>query len=214
MVSRTKATPSSAVWIFVEGGGPTRDEQAALRHGFSDLFAKVLGTRKKPSVIACGARGQAFREWQCALESHPHVLCLLLVDSEGPVAKGVDFWAYIQNRAGDAHWKKPAGVSDEQLHFMVQVMEAWFIADPAALARYYGTSFQPNALPARPDVENIPKQELAKSLAHASRNTTKGSYMKHHGFALIGLIDPAKVRAASPWAARFFDHLLAICPAR
>ena len=215
MVSRGKAAPSSAaVRIFVEGGGSTREEQAALRHGFSDLLAKALGTRRMPSVITCGGRDQAFKEWQRALKRHPHEICILLVDSEGPVPGGLTPWACLQARTGDTHWSKPQGTADDQLHLMVQAMEAWFFADRDALARYYGTNFQPNALPARPDVENIPKQELAKSLAHASRNTTKGAYMKHHGFALIGQIDPAKVRAASPWATRFFDHLLAICPAR
>ncbi len=69
-------------------------------------------------------------------------------------------------------------------------------------------------VPNRLDVENISKQELENTLAHASRDTTKGAYDKSHGFALIGLLDPAKVRAASPRAAQFFDKLLAVCPAR
>nr|WP_240807940.1 DUF4276 family protein [Polyangium spumosum] len=215
VVSRGKTTPSAPeVWIFVEGGGSTREVQAALRLGFSNLFTKALGTRRKPSVIVSGGRDQAFKEWQRALKTNPEKLSLLLVDSEGPVPEGAAPWACLQARTGDTHWSKPQGTTDDQLHLMVQAMEAWFFADRDALLRFYGKDFQPGALPARQDVENIPKPELAKALAHASRDTTKGSYTKHHGFALIGQIDPAKLRAASPWAARFFDHLLALCPAR
>jgi hypothetical protein len=39
---------------------------------------------------------------------------------------------------------------------------------------------------------------------------TKGAYHKtRHGFALLALIDPAKLRQRSLHAARFFDSLLA-----
>jgi len=42
---------------------------------------------------------------------------------------------------------------------------------------------------------------------------TKGRYTKSHGFWLIGLVDPAKVRAIGPHAERFFDTLAACCEA-
>jgi hypothetical protein len=201
MVSRSK-TRTPLVWVFVEGGGTHRAQQTWLRQGFAKLFEKVLGARPKPTVIACGSREEAFKEWQQEVLSSPDKVCLLLVDSEAPV------------KPGDG-WVKPEGATDDQLHFMVQAMEAWFFADPEALERYYGSNaFQPSALPARKDVENISKQDLERTLKHATRDTKKGTYDKSHGFALIGLVDPAKIRAASPQAARFFDELLAACPSR
>lgn len=210
--------PSSAlprsVRVYVEGGGSSEREQKQLREGFAQLFAKALGARSKPTVVACGGRDQTYKDFLRALDRHPDALCLLLVDSEGPVIKDVAPWAHVQGRVGDTHWTKPARASDEHLHFMVQAMEAWFFADPEALAQFYGKGFQASALPERKDVEKIPKHDLARSLEHASRNTLKGRYSKSHGFTLIGLIDPAKVRAVSPYAARFVDHLLAVCPLR
>jgi hypothetical protein len=59
-------------------------------------------------------------------------------------------------------------------------------------------------------VEQVAKAGLEGALEHATKETrTKGKYDKSHGFALIGRIDPQKVRAASRHAARFFDALAA-----
>jgi len=214
MVNKASANRARAVWIFIEGGGNSRDEQGEIRKGFATLLGRALAGRQRPTVIPSGGRDQTFRAWQRALRTDPDKLSVLLVDSEGPIPEGALPWAWLKSRTGDTHWTKPAGTSDDQLHLMVQAMEAWFFADPEALARYYDKGFQASALPARKDVENILKQDLEKTLEHASRSTKKGAYKKSHGFALIGQIDPVKIRAASPHAARFFDHLLAVCPVR
>jgi hypothetical protein len=215
MVDRAIAGKPTAIQVFVEGGGNSRDEQTEIRRGFATLFSKLLGVRAKPKVVCSGSRNQAFKEWERAIKTHPETLSLLLVDSEGPILPGVDPWDHVSKRAGDTHWQKPPHIDDDCLFFMVQTMEAWFMADKQALVSFYGTKhFQVTALPDRPNVENIPKQELEKTLAHASRDTTKGAYEKSHGFAIVGLLDPTKVRAASPHAARFFDKLLAVCPMR
>lgn len=213
MVGRAESAPFSAVWVFVEGGGSSRDEQAEIRKSFSRLFEKALGRRSKPRVIACGGRNQAFKDWKIALKSEPRTCCLLLVDSEGPVSHGVGPWEHVRARKGDG-WEKPDGATDEQLHFMVQTMEAWLIADPEALEAHYGRGFRKDALPARKDVEAIPKVQLCDALERATRDTkTKGRYDKSHGFTLIGLVDPARLRAAAPHAVRFFDALLSACTA-
>jgi len=215
MVVRAQPAKSPDVWVFVEGGGNSRDEQSAIKYGFANLMAKVLVGRARPTVIPSGGRDQTYRAWERALRTTPDKLSLLLVDSEGPVSHSDDPWRHVSTRGGDAHWKKPESVHDDRLFFMVQTMEAWFIADRQAFIAYYGSKdFQLGALPSRSDVENIAKKELATALEHASRHTTKGAYRKSHGFALIGIIDPAKIRAASPHATRFFDKLLAVCPER
>jgi hypothetical protein len=213
MVSRPKSEPFTAVSVFVEGGGSSRHEQAELRKNFSKLFEKILGARKKPSVTACGGRNQAFKDWEIALRSNPEAYSLLLVDSEGAVSDAIDPWEHVRARKGDG-WVKPEGATEKQLHFMVQTMEAWLIADPEALEAHYGQGFRKDALPARKDVEAIPKPQLCSALERATRDTkTKGRYEKWHGFALIGLVDPAKVRAVAPHAARFFDELATACAA-
>ncbi len=205
MVGRTKSLP---VWVFVEGGGLSRDEQTAIRHGFAKFFDKLLVGRSKPKVIPCGGRDRAFRDWQNALRSHPDTLSLLLVDSEGPVSDEHSLWDHVPN------WPKPSGAQEGRLFFMVQAMEAWFLADKQALARFYGKDFLPSGLPDRPDIEFIPKSDLESALRRASKSTTKGAYIKSHGFELIGQMDPTKIRSVAPHAERFFDTLESLCSSR
>jgi hypothetical protein len=93
---------------------------------------------------------------------------------------------------------------------MVQAMEAWFLADRDTLAAYYGQGFRLNALPGdERHIEAISKDDLVPSLEQATSDTkTKGQYHKtRHGFALLALIDPAKVEAGSQYAAVFHRFL-------
>ena len=81
---------------------------------------------------------------------------------------------------------------------MTQAMEAWFIADVAAIAGFYGQGFRPGGIPRNPDVEQIPKAQLEAILKDASRHTQKGEYHKaRHAWRLLKLIEPAAVRRAS-----------------
>ena len=78
---------------------------------------------------------------------------------------------------------------------MVQTVEAWLVADPEALAGYYGQRFRRNALPKRDDVEAIPKDQLYGSLERATAETQKGSYHKiRHCADLLGLLNRDRVR--------------------
>jgi hypothetical protein len=91
---------------------------------------------------------------------------------------------------------------------MVQAMEAWFHADKDALGEYYGQGFRLAGLSQRPDVENIPKADLFAGLQRATKDCKKGEYSKgEHSFQILAQIDPAKVRAASPFADRFLRVL-------
>lgn len=66
---------------------------------------------------------------------------------------------------------------EENVHFMVQCMESWFMADKNSLIDFFGPGFNVNALPRNPDVEKISKREVFNGLKNASRNTkTKGKY--------------------------------------
>lgn len=194
--------------VLIEGGGSTRAEQVTLRSGFTAFFAKLLGSKPKPRVVCAGGRGQAFKEFKTAVKADPTAVCFLLVDSEGPVEPGLSPWDHVASRQGDG-WERPANATDEQLHLMVEAMEAWLVADPEALATYYGSAFKMNKLPRRPNLEQVPKADLAKALEAATKDArTKGKYQKSHGFDLVGKIDPTKVRRACPgFAERFFKAL-------
>jgi hypothetical protein len=203
-----RGKPLVKVTVIVEGGGNTRAEQAALRKGFSGLFAKVRPPDARTEVRCGGGRGQTYADFRKELSRTDGLTrLLLLVDSEGPVPK-TSPWNHVASREGDG-WEQPPGATDDHLHFMVQMMEAWILADPVALADFYGHEFKNTKLPRARNLETVSKGDLLDALERATRGSkTKGSYKKVHAFDLVGTIDPAKVRKACPvFGERFFREL-------
>lgn len=93
---------------------------------------------------------------------------------------------------------------------MTQCMEAWFLADRDALARFFGHGFRASALPGRADdVESVAKGDVPAGLADASRNSRKGVYSKGgHSFEILGALDPDRVFSdAAPHAKRLLETL-------
>jgi hypothetical protein len=192
-----------SVRIYVEGGfqGSTKSD---CRKAFRLFFEKAIPP-KSFSVIASGSRNDAFADFRAALKRHPGDYIVLLVDSEEPVTS--NSWQHLRNRTGD-NWLRPEGVSDDQAHLMVQVMESWFLANKEALTDYYGEEFLVGSLPGQLNIELVAKQDVFTALKHASKKTKKGEYHKtRHGFDLLALIDPDRVRAASEHAARLLAVL-------
>ena len=113
-----------SVRIYVEGGfqGSTK---AACRQAFRTFFQKVI-PHGSFTVIASGDRCAAFKDFCLALRQNHGEYIILLVDSEEAVAAAA--WQHLATRQGD-NWQRPIGASDDQAHLMVQVMEAWFLAD-------------------------------------------------------------------------------------
>ena len=194
------------VTVYVEGGGNNKDTITRCRQGFSEYCKNVAPLNPRPRIVACGGRQQAFDRFKTeVVRSKKGDLCLLLVDSEGPVEATMTSSAHLQ-----AHDRCPLPESETQKIFlMVQAMEAWFLADRDALAKYYGARFRRQNLPGdERRIEEIPKDDLEPSLVRATRDTQKGQYHKtRHGFALLGLIDPLKVQMGSPYAQAFHSFL-------
>jgi hypothetical protein len=200
------------VRIYVEGGGDhNRDLQFHCRRGFSEFFRKGGLAGRMPRVVPCGGRSRAYEDFRTSHENAgPNDFPILLVDSEAPVVQA-ERWEHVRLRAGDG-WQRPSGASEDQIHLMVQAMEAWFHADKAKVQEYFGQGFRLAALKSRTDVENISKADLYDSMQMATRDCRKGEYSKgQHSFEILALIDPAKVRAASPHAGRLFDVLDRTC---
>lgn len=187
--------------IFVEGGAPG-SIKARCREGFSTFFGKVA-PHNSFTVMASGSRLDAYHDFCLAIGKDDGHYNVLLVDSEELVTRAA--WAHLAARRGDG-WRRPAGARDDQAQLMAQVMEAWFIADREALASYYGNGFTAGSIPRRANVELVSKDDVYDELRRASRNTkTKGEYHKtRHGFDLLRVIDPAKVRRGSAHAERLF----------
>jgi hypothetical protein len=178
--------------LYVEGGGDAKELRTACRKGFSTFLKKAGFLGAMPGIVACGSRENAYDSFCTALKKGE--TAFLLVDSENP--------------AGDG-WKKPAEASEGMCHLMVQCMEAWLLADRAAMTLFFGRGFNEKALPQRKNVEEVPKRDLYSGLAQASSGCkTKNAYDKgKHSFDLLCSIDPAKVAEASPWAHRFLAYL-------
>lgn len=178
--------------IYVEGGGDKSDAKAAIREGFGRFLESLRELARERrirwSITACGSRNAAFDAFRTALETHPDAFVILLVDSEAPVTRSP--WTHLKGRDG---WDSE--LPDEHCHLMVQAVEAWLVADPETLAAYYGQGFHRKALPRRPDVEAVPKNELFEKLDRATVDTKKGTYAKiRHCSDLLGLLNCERVR--------------------
>lgn len=194
----------TALKIFVEGGA--KGELATeCRRGFGKLLARAGFERRMPTFVACGGRKAAFDRFCHALRNGENAL--LIVDSEDAVVHPSP-WHHTQHREGD-RWEKPDSATDDHLHFMVRSMEAWLLADRAAVSHYFGNGFDENRLPAptRP-IESLDRHELVEKLNLAAKATKKERYGKGpHSFDILATIDPSKLVAASPWAKRFFAEV-------
>jgi hypothetical protein len=129
------------IHIYVEGGGDQNLTLTKCRRGFSQFFKKIV-THCQPKIIACGSRVQAYNRFCTALVQYPDVFCILLVDSEAPVADDRNSWTHLKMRD---NWDCPDSATDDNAHLMVQSMESWFLADRKTLAKFYGQGFNPNA---------------------------------------------------------------------
>jgi hypothetical protein len=159
-----------------------------------------------PRIVACGSRDEAYGDFMASLSEGHYDIVALLVDSEDPVqtALAID---HLRNRD---HWQIPQ-TSAQQTFLMVQCMESWFLADKDTLELYYGHKFLRNSLPARANVEAIPKATVMSALEHASEPCQKKKYHKtNHGFAILALIDPLLVGTASRHAKLFNDFLCSL----
>jgi hypothetical protein len=195
------------VTIYVEGGGDSDYTRARCREGFARYCEKIVPFNRRPKIVACGGRQQAFDRFKTAISViKGNDQCALLVDSENPVRPDDNAANYLHVRD---KWDFPS-LQNHHVFLMVQAMEAWLLADRNALAAYYGIGFRPNALPGdERHIEAIPKNDMEPSLVQATQGTkTKGRYHKtRHAFDLLAEIDPSKVEAGSPHAQAFHRFL-------
>lgn len=160
----------------MEGGGETSYQKATIRTGFDEFLdeykQKARSKHLRWSLIACGSRDDAFRNFRFALKSHPNAFNILLVDSEGPV-DGSNPREYLRKR--DPSWELPKGVEEDHYHLMVQMIESWIVCDPQTLHEYYGQGFQKNSLPKTKNIETVEKRQIEQSLEEATKKPRKES---------------------------------------
>ncbi len=191
------------VRLFVEGGGNHKLTKTACRKAFHVFLDRLLGDAPKPRIIASGSRDEAYRDFCRSLSTDANSFAVLLVDSEDPVPAGKTAAEHLRDRD---HWTNP--LPDDQVHLMVQCMEAWFLADKVKLQHYYGAGFRAASLSANPAIEAIPKKDMLDGLHRATVTTSKGAYHKtQHGFEILELLDPLAVERKSRFAAALFAML-------
>ena len=203
-----------SVKVYIKGGGVGESSLTKCREGFRTFLERLLPGKGHIRVVACGGRSEAFKRFRTAHQGvMPGDYVILLVDSEGPVESHVSPWDFLGKREGD-EWPKPEGATDDQVHLMVQCMEAWFMADREAVVKYFNEGVKIGHLPANEDIEVISKEKITASLGKAAREvrktrgTEKQGYDKvHDGFSLLAVINPEKVCKASRHARRLMDTL-------
>ncbi len=188
--------------LYVEDGGDNKASKAVCRRGFKAFIEKAGAAGRISTIVPCGSRGNTYNSFRAALNVGADAL--LLVDAEGPVtAPGA--WQHLKD---SDNWDRPPTATDGQCHLMVQAMESWFLADPDALASFYGQGFNQSALPRNRNIEQVSKQDAIDGLDRAARNTGRRGYKKGPAsYEILERLDPAKVRSASPFAERFVQAL-------
>jgi hypothetical protein len=175
--------------IYFEGDDRLRPGMRRFLSEIADSASR-RGWRFAPPVATYGRPVQAFR---IALETHSNAWNVLILDSED-----TDEAEIRKNRL--------EGCDPDSVFWMVQIMEAWFLADVDALRALYKRRFNESALGWNPKVEEIPKLDVMERLKRVSG----GEYQKvNHGVKLLELIDPAKVRKAAPHCEQLFNVILA-----
>jgi len=192
------------VYVYVEGGGSGANTKAEFRIGFTQFLKELKeAADQRLRVVACGGRGDAYDAYRTAMQSSPQNFNVLLVDAEGPVSG--ESLNYLQ--AKETSWGLQ-GTDKDRCHLMVQMMEAWIIADIDALDAFFGQGFLRNSIPNSDNVESVEKNRLETCLANSTRNTQKGPYRKiKHGTKLLACIDPQVVRKKAPHCKELFVNL-------
>ena len=173
--------------VYLEGG-------PLLRPTMRTFLLRAVNTIYRQSlvlnVIPCGSGDDAIRK--CSRDSN----AVLLIDSEGVLT------TQLADRVG----RQVGG--DNNVFFMVQLMESWFLADRPMLESNYGRGFSVRSLPANPNIEDVSKPDVERGLRNATRRCSKGAYSKtNHAPDLLNQIDPAIVYNACPNFALLIDHL-------
>ncbi len=193
-----------AVNIVFEG-------HSGLRPGFHQLFypymSRARERRIRFNLVAGGSQIETVKDFLRYCRSSPHQLNVLLIDSEKPVANTTQA---VSSLRSDSSWDISAACADEQINFMVQAMEAWFIADPQALTERFGQSFRINALPNPQNAELTTPGELVAAIHRGLRHS--GSRRRYYdkvadGVKLLQLIDLARVSQRCPHFKRLTNFL-------
>ncbi len=208
------------VTIYVEGKKDEGkfDAQTA-RLCFGKLFEKAGFKGRMPSVVMCGGRGDAMKRFTNHNEKERGGPALLLVDAEELLVDDDDAllppWDLVRKRKGDG-WEKPKHATDDDLHLMVVMMEAWLLCAPAqSWTDVFGKQFdstkllQPSESHAKSKLRNALNAAVKAVNAHRPNwDDFKGS----KAFELLTRVEVAELRKLKH-GKRLLERLEALLPA-
>jgi hypothetical protein len=194
------------VKLYIEGGGDSPFQATQFREGWTTFFQKAGLSGRMPAVVRGGGREQTFDAFKTAVKVRKaDELPLLLVDSEDLVAQDCSVWSHLKSRDG---WDMPATAGNEDAFLMVTCMEAWFLADRAALKRFFHEGWRDHALPQWSVLSEIPKERIFQALTQATAGCGNKAYSKgKRSFTLLKAIDPNLVEQSFPSAVALLDRL-------
>jgi hypothetical protein len=176
--------------IFVEGTSNTTNSNLCVSLG------KLLGKAKRPQpdIKMANDMAGAIKKFLYEIDynNSAYKKVLLLIDLDGP-------------ESTRAAWLARHKLTPYQNHvfFMVQEMEAWFLAQPDVLNVYY-PKLQHDLAGRSPMTIAKPSSELAKRTKHSS----KGTYAKvRDGALLLPMLDLAQLQADFPDVYRLVAEL-------
>jgi len=133
-----------------------------------------------------------------AVRHHHEASLIVLLDSD-QIDDGTLFLQLQQK----ANWKPARAVGENSVCWMVQCMEAWFLADRNGLHSVFGERLKVRSLPGGADVETITHPDVL--LKNATRGSGGSPYHKGiHAGKLLARLDPESVRKG----ARNFQRLI------
>ena len=188
------------VWLYFEG-------DPALRAGFHVFFRDLVTMARDRRIRFRMVAGEAdpVSDFARGMRQAPAATHILLIDSEGP--DGGDPVGALRRR-GDADCLAGLAVAADQVFLMVQVMEAWFLADRSTLTEFYGEGFLPGRLPSGARIEDIPKPDVLHGLHDATKGSIKQAYHKtRHAPDLLQRVAVPQVRRQAANCDRIFSVL-------
>jgi hypothetical protein len=184
--------------VYIEGGAEGKTADREFRQSWKTFLdelhelARESGNYHSLEVVRGKGRGNAFRRYQKHKTEYPNDLCVLLVDSEGPVAAGTDVWHVVAQRKDDK-WTQPSWAGESHLYLMVESVETWLLTDQDALASFFKKGFAPTGLPTT-NLEQRNRVEIDRALKMATKKSAKGAYRHGHANQIIELVRPDRVR--------------------
>ena len=154
------------VYLFIEG---TSDiSNGNLREGFRRLLEKKVAC-PMPTISMGDGKSQTIRKFMKSEKSK--LLC--------------DLDSVATERENDLK-KNGLTAYKDNVFYMIQEMEAWFISQPTILDTFYGVKISHKLASKNAELFNEPDKELER----ITKSTKKGSYHKvNHGTELLKLLD-------------------------